>query len=159
MLFTADGGETPGQMSVGVDLVGVADVDASILRFGSRYTERVYTPGELADSTGPCRAASLAARFAAKEATIKALRPVGDAPGWRSIEVRRSCGGSPAITLYGEALRLAEAACFDRWAVSMSHEGPMAVAVVVAWSTVGADSRPGVQFLDEPVPEVRPWTN
>ena len=78
-------------LRVGADVVSVHQVEASVARFGSRYLERVYTQHELESSVGrsPVRAASLAARFAAKEATFKVLRPVGHQPDWRSVEVRR----------------------------------------------------------------------
>ena len=66
---------------VGTDLTCVADVASSIERFGDRYLRRLFTDHEL-DATGgaPER---LAARFAAKEATVKVLRPTGAQPDWR----------------------------------------------------------------------------
>jgi acyl carrier protein len=82
----------------------------------------------------------LAARFAAKEATIKALAPADGAPPWRSIEVRRHPGGRCSLLLHGEAGRLAWASGLDHWAVSLSHEGAVAVAVVVASRGVGPGS-------------------
>ena len=80
---------------VGADVVAVHQVAESVDSFGSRYLERIYTRHELSSCAGSpaVRAASLAARFAAKEATIKVLRPVGHQPDWRSVEVRRHSEG------------------------------------------------------------------
>jgi holo-[acyl-carrier protein] synthase len=117
---------------VGVDLVAVGDVEESMRTFGERYTRRIFTPGELTDTAGPAQPARLAARFAAKEAVIKALGPSADAPGWRSIEVVTGPGGAPRLSLGGDAAELARAGGIGDWAVSLSHEGPVAVAVVVA---------------------------
>jgi holo-[acyl-carrier protein] synthase len=121
-------------MRVGTDLVKVDDVAASVARFGERYTGRVYTPHELSCCQGPpsVMAAGLAARFAAKEATIKVLRPVEHQPDWRSIEVRRAEGGWCDLRLTDEAARLADAQGISNLAVSMTHEAGMAAAVVVA---------------------------
>lgn len=120
----------PGHLLLGVDLAAVADVSAAIDRWGYRYLSRLFTPGELADTQGGDQASGLAARFAAKEATIKALAPAGEAPGWRSIEVRRVAGGACRLVLHGLARRLAADAGVERWSLSMTHEGPFAAAVV-----------------------------
>ena len=79
----------------------------------------------------PVRAASLAARFAAKEATIKVLRPEGHQPDWRSVEVRRDPNGWCTLALTGHAAALAEQAGIADLAVSLTHEGDVAAAVVV----------------------------
>ena len=124
----------PSQVRVGVDLTDIDEVAASIERFGDRYRSRLFTEHEL-DSCGSTprrQAAGLAARFAAKEAAIKVLRPTGAIPEWRSIEVRRNPDGSCDMELHGEAARMAREAGIARMAVSLSHEGSMAAAVVVA---------------------------
>jgi holo-[acyl-carrier protein] synthase len=118
---------------VGADLASVADVAASIDRFGQRYLSRLFTDHELASTGG--RAESLAARFAAKEATIKVLRPVDANPDWRSIEVRRDASGACDLHLSGAAARMAAAAGITELAVSLTHEGGLAAAVVVASMT------------------------
>jgi holo-[acyl-carrier protein] synthase len=121
-------------LRVGADVVSVHQVEESVARFGSRYLERIYTQHELESSVGrsPVRAASLAARFAAKEATLKVLRPVGHQPDWRSVEVRRHAGGWCTMALSGHAAVLADQAGIAELAVSLTHEGDVAAAVVVA---------------------------
>jgi holo-[acyl-carrier protein] synthase len=67
---------TSSSLRIGVDLVRVADVARSMVRFGSRYAKRVFTPGErnYCGEDGRAAAEQFAARFAAKEATLKVLR-------------------------------------------------------------------------------------
>jgi len=123
-----------GAVRAGVDVASVAAVKASITRFGDRYLRRVFTDRELSDCArddGPS-AESLAARFAAKEAVVKVLRPGGRQLDWRSIEVRREPDGSCSLALAGEAARRAQHAGLDDLAVALSHEGDIAVALVVA---------------------------
>ncbi|HEY5273620.1 MAG TPA: 4'-phosphopantetheinyl transferase superfamily protein [Acidimicrobiales bacterium] len=119
---------------VGVDLVCISEVEHSIEMFGDRYTHRLFSDHERASCVGTPRtvAEGLAARFAAKEAAIKVLRPTGASGLWRSIEVVRSESGACDLLLTGEAARLAEAAGIDAVAVSLAHEHDQAVAVVVA---------------------------
>ena len=126
---------------VGVDVAEVSQTRHSLECFGERYVRRLFTPHE----AGTCRSAhdptgyavaSLAARFAAKEAALKALRPTGARPAWRSIEVRRRPNGSCDLVLSGAAARLAADRGVNGVTVSLTHEGPVAAAVVVA-STVG----------------------
>src|SRR5579875_2726351 len=133
-------GSGVGAVRVGVDLIAVADVATAIDHWGERYLQRLFTAAELSDTTGPARAARLAARFAAKEATIKALAPTGEPPTWRSIEVRQATGGACRLELHERALELAEEAGIDAWSLALTHEGPMAAAVVAA-STLTAPDR------------------
>ncbi len=119
---------------VGVDLTSISDVEASLASHGNRYLGRLFTEHEVASCQGPRgpRPDSLAARFAAKEAVLKVLRPTGSRPEWRDIEVRSQENGACDIVLYGGAAALAEAQRVDQMSVSLSHEAGMAVAVVVA---------------------------
>jgi len=158
----------PDGLRVGMDLVPVADVAASVDRLGRRYLYRVFTPHERACARiGPRGEAvlstessdvlpvdlggragdgmsalysmqSLAGRFAAKEAAVKVLRPRGARPEWRSIEVRRAVGGWCELRLSGLAARLADEAGLTALAVSVTHEPMMAAACVVAMSKGGA---------------------
>jgi holo-[acyl-carrier protein] synthase len=120
---------------VGVDLTAIGDVEDSLARQGERYLRRLFTEHEVISSQGADgpRAASLAGRFAAKEAVLKVLRPTGSRPEWRDIEVRRHPNGACDVVLHGGAAALAEAQGIDQMSVSLSHEAGMAVAVVVAW--------------------------
>lgn len=119
---------------VGTDLVSVEAVRDSIRAHRSRYLERVYTERELSD----CRTETgfdperLAARFAAKEAALKVLRPADEAVAWRSIEVRRAPAGWVELGLTGAAAALAADAGVSALALSISHERGLASAVVVA---------------------------
>ncbi len=121
---------------VGVDLTAVADVEQSLATQGDRYLRRLFTDHEVASCQGPGgpRAESLAARFAAKEAVVKVLRPTGARPEWRDIEVRRQPSGACDIVLHGGAAELAASEGVDQLSVSLSHEAGLAVAVVVGWS-------------------------
>jgi len=121
-------------LRVGADIARVDDVAESLARFGDRYLERVFTPHEIASCTGApaVMAASLAARFAAKEATIKVLRPTDLTPGWRTIEVRRSPSGWCELRLSGEAAQLAADADITELALSLTHDRDIAAAVVLA---------------------------
>ncbi len=121
-------------LRVGVDLADVAAVAASIERFGARYLERIYTPHELdcARTGDVFDPSSLAARFAAKEATLKVLAPNDARPSWRSIEVRRAASGACTIALHDQAAELAQRQGITALAVSMTHESQMAASVVIA---------------------------
>ncbi len=118
-------------LQVGVDLVEIPRIAAALLRFGQHFLDRVFTPAEQALCHG--RAAELSARFAAKEATMKALGTGRRGIGWREIEVLSDPRGRPVVTLYGRARRRAELLGLTHFAVSLSHERAMAVATVVAW--------------------------
>jgi holo-[acyl-carrier protein] synthase len=126
-------GERP-KVAVGVDVVAVDEVQAALAHFGDRYLRRVFTTHEIACSSGEgqVRARHLAARFAAKEATMKALGPSDWLPDWRSIEVRQDESGQCALRLSGHAAELARQAGLSDFAVSLSHEGNLAAAVVFA---------------------------
>jgi holo-[acyl-carrier protein] synthase len=130
--------------SVGVDVVAVADVAAAVSRFGERYVRRVFTAEEAAycqAAAPPVAAARLAARFAAKEAAVKALDPDERWTAWRDIEVHRGRTGRCTLRLHGDAGRLAERRGIDRLLLSMSHEADVAAAVVVALPSTSGHGR------------------
>jgi holo-[acyl-carrier protein] synthase len=114
-------------LRVGIDLVRVSRIAESMTAFGERFVRRVFTPGEAAYATTPER---LAARFAAKEAVKKALELDGVA--WRDIEVARRASGACDVILHGAARAAADAIGARELALSMSHEGDYATAMVVA---------------------------
>jgi holo-[acyl-carrier protein] synthase len=125
---------------VGVDLVRVSDVADSIARFGERYSRRLFTEREIGDCTqyADLAAERFAARFAAKEATMKVLRPcAADAVAWRSIEVLRSTDGWCEIVLHDAAAVLARRKGISCLALTMSHEHEYATATVIGSRAVG----------------------
>lgn len=119
------------QLQVGVDLIEIARVEEALRRFGQRFLDRIYTPAEQAFCRG--RVPELAARFAAKEATMKALGTGRRGVGWREVEVLPDERGRPLLYLYGRAQARAEALGLTGFAVSLSHERGHAVALVVGW--------------------------
>jgi holo-[acyl-carrier protein] synthase len=123
-----------GGLRVGVDLASIEEVEQAMERFGDRYVRRVFTGHEIESCTrgSELKASGLAARFAAKEALIKALRPGPRQPDYRSIELHRHPDGWCELKLSGTAAEMAEAACVRQLTVSITHEAGMAAAVVVA---------------------------
>lgn len=123
-----------GKLRVGIDLVKTSRIAESVERFGDRFLRRIYTTAELeyALSSGACRDERLAARFAAKEAAMKALRLAHRAVKWTDIEVMRSVDGIVWLRLHGSADAAVQADGISNIALSMSHEGDYATAIVVA---------------------------
>jgi holo-[acyl-carrier protein] synthase len=122
-------------VSIGFDIVSVPEVAASIDRFGDRYIRRIFTGREASycrAAAPPTAAARFAARFAAKEAAVKALQPEGHWTDWHAIEVRRHESGRCALVLRGEAALLASRCGIQNLALSMSHDGDRAAAIVIA---------------------------
>jgi holo-[acyl-carrier protein] synthase len=117
-------------MRTGIDLIELKRVEATIQRYGQRFLERVFTPRELAE-VGE-NTASLAVRFAAKEATAKALGTgIGDV-GWQEIEILRGPARQPNLYLHGRASDLAESLELNTWSLSLTHDQNYAIALVVA---------------------------
>lgn len=118
------------RIAVGVDIVAVERIAEMAVRWGDRFLLRVYTPDELAYCQG--RAASLAARWAAKEATSKALGCGWLDIKWTDVEVTRLANGQPRLLLHGPAHTRAQALGLSQWALSLSHDREYAIAMVVA---------------------------
>ncbi len=116
-------------LRLGVDVADVAAIEASMLQFGDRFVNRIFSPGEIVTAKG--KPERLAVRFAAKEATIKALDLSDVGVDWRDIEVSSSPSGSPELHLRGTAKARADQAGLTASAISLSHEGRMAFAAVV----------------------------
>ena len=119
---------------VGTDVQSIDEVAASIETFGAHYLQRLFTDHEVHHSGGSTAAAApgLAARFAAKEAAMKVLRPTDEIPTWRSIEVRSQAGGWTELELSDVAGELAVLQGLSRFSVSLSHGAGVAMATVVA---------------------------
>ena len=118
------------KLATGVDLVEIDRFEITIQRFGDKFLERIYTPRELSEAGASL--ASLAARFAAKEAVAKALGCGIGKVAWREIEVLRAPERQPLLTLHGAASRLARELGLEDWSISLSHSRIHAVAFVVA---------------------------
>lgn len=131
-------------MRVGIDLVQLSRIDESLATFGDRFLRRVFTEGEIAYATSAPALASarLAARFAAKEATVKALDLAERGVGWREIEITRGPSGAPALVLHGQALAAAEEGGAGSLSVSLCHEGDYATAVVISFRARRPSPRP-----------------
>jgi holo-[acyl-carrier protein] synthase len=124
-----------GTTELGIDIIRVARIKASIDRFGERFTNRVLTDAEAAYVRN--RPETFAGRWAAKEAVSKVLGLGVRGIGWRDIEVERLPTGQPAIRLHGRAARRATQLGMDRVAVSISHESEFAVAIAYGVRTAG----------------------
>ncbi|MEU8265962.1 holo-ACP synthase [Sphaerisporangium sp. NPDC049002] len=112
-------------VGIGVDLVDIARLEAALERTPA-LLDRLFT-----DAERGLPVASLAARFAAKEAVAKAL---GAPPGLghREAEVTTAAGGRPGLQVSGRAAEVAAELGVRRWHLSLSHDGGFAVAYVIA---------------------------
>jgi len=117
------------QYAVGIDMIAIDRVRGALERHDGRFLRRVYTPEEAAFCRG--RIAELAARFAAKEAVMKALGTGARGIAWREIEVLPNRRGKPIVYLYGRARERAERIGLHALDVSLTHERDFAVAAVV----------------------------
>jgi holo-[acyl-carrier-protein] synthase len=119
---------------IGIDAQAIAEAEASIAQVGDRYTRRLSTDEEPATcGNGPAALAQgLAGRFATKEAVLKILN-VGDVvPAWRSVEIRGTTTGRPEVALGGEAVALARRQGITSLSLSLTRDGGIAAAAVVA---------------------------
>lgn len=118
---------------IGVDVCKVERIAESLERFGERMERRLFTPDELAYCRGhKDPLPHLAARFAAKEATSKALGTgMAGGVGWTQIEVLQPGGRVPTLRLTGIALERFVAIGAEQSHLTLSHDGGLAVACVV----------------------------
>ncbi len=120
-------------LGLGIDLVEVARIEASVERFGSRFLERIFTGAErryCAAKRFPAQ--HLAARFAAKEAGAKALGTgISRGVGWQDFEVQRQPGKAPQLALSGRALELGHLLGVSHIALSVTHTALHATAIVI----------------------------
>ncbi len=125
---------TPQGVRIGIDLVQVDRIAASLQAFGDRFSQRLFATRELLDSTidGRLDPTRLALRFAAKEATIKAFDLSEAGIGWSQIEMTDGVGAVGRIRLHGRAAECAAHAGAWEIAVSSSQDDGMACAIVVA---------------------------
>lgn len=125
----------PGTTELGIDIIKVDRIAASLAKFGDRFTRRVLTPHEQRHVRG--RPETMAGRWAAKEAVSKVLGLGVRGIGWRDIEIERLPTGQPSVRLHGRAAARAEQLGMSRVAVSISHESDYAVAVAFGVRTTG----------------------
>lgn len=120
-------------LGIGIDLEETARIGESIERFGARFLEKIYTPAEIAFCEGKANAVErFTARFAAKEATFKALQASWEEGiAWKDFEVIAQPGGAPRMELSGGALRLSEGKGVRRIHLSFSHTKQYVTAVAV----------------------------
>lgn len=122
---------------LGTDIVYIPRIQAAIERFGDRFLQRVYTPCEQLDCGWCDRLPNrttinkLAARWAAKEAVVKALGTGWQGVGYTDIEIRRSQSGVPIVYLHGRAMVLLNAFLEVQWQLSLSHDGDYAIATAI----------------------------
>jgi holo-[acyl-carrier protein] synthase len=120
-------------VGTGVDIAEVARIAASIQRFGRRFTERVFTPDEIRYCESKAnKAERYAARFAAKEAGMKAIG-TGWRHGvtWQDIEVRRLPGARPTLVFSGKASEFFDKLGATKAHLSLTHTAEFAMAQVI----------------------------
>jgi holo-[acyl-carrier protein] synthase len=120
------------KLAIGVDLIEIERVQGVIIRHGAHFMKRIFTQAELNEVAE--QPASLAARFAAKEAAAKALGTGIGRIGWQEIEVLYGPSREPCMKLSGGAAVLAGELGLQKWSVSLSHTHSHAIAMVVATS-------------------------
>jgi holo-[acyl-carrier protein] synthase len=122
--------EAAGPVEIGIDVIEIERIGHVLNKFGDRFLERIYTPRERERYAG--RVSELAARFAAKEATMKALGTGIRGVRWRDIETLPNRRGKPILVLHDTAARRAELLGLTYWSVSLSHSRGDAMAIVIA---------------------------
>ncbi len=117
-------------LRTGVDLIEIPRLQRALDRHGDAFLHRIYTPAEIqAFGHSP---ASLAARWAAKEAVAKALGTGLGPVGWQEIEILADEQHAPVLRLHGRAAALAQSLGLTQWSLSLSHTRELAIAFVVA---------------------------
>ncbi|MDQ6972197.1 MAG: holo-ACP synthase [Mariprofundaceae bacterium] len=132
-------------VGIGTDRVLIERIERSLVRFGERFEQRVYTDEELRQARAKGhKARRLAMLFAAKEAVSKSLGTgfhQGVAPG--DIETVHQASGKPEVFLHGGAQAAAQRIGVDRVHVSLTDDDGVAMAFAVAESRHGAESEEG----------------
>jgi holo-[acyl-carrier protein] synthase len=120
-------------LGIGTDLAEVDRIGKSVERFGERFLTRIYTAHERAYAMKKANwAERLAARFAAKEAGMKAIGTgLSAGVSWQHFEVANEPSGRPTLRLYGVARNVADAMGVKRISLSLTHTKESALAVVI----------------------------
>ena len=114
---------------IGADIIEIARIEKAVKRWGESFLQRVYTDSEL--RLYRRKLSSLAARFAGKEAVIKALGARNKGISWKEIEILSGPGGKPSVRLYGRIQNQAASLGLNKLAISLSHSREYAIAVVM----------------------------
>ena len=120
-------------LGTGIDLAEVSRIRLAIERYGQRFVDRIYTPAEIAYVERKAnRFERYAARFAAKEAGMKAIG-TGWRRGvtWHDFEVKNLPGGRPTLLLHGEAAKVAAGLGVKRTSLSLTHTSEQGMAFVI----------------------------
>jgi len=123
---------------IGIDIVEVKRIQEASRQWGTRFEQRIYTHQELTYcGDAPSRYWRLAARFAAKEAALKALG-TGLSIGmrWKDVEIQTDVSGKPEVVFHGEVRRCADQRNISSMFVSMSHTNVHAIAQVTLCTSI-----------------------
>jgi len=113
---------------IGIDIIEIDRIEKAIARWRESFLHRVYTDAEL--KLYHKKPLSLAARFAGKEAVMKALGTGAKGVSWREIEILSDPSGKPVVHLYGRAQNRANGLGLNNLAISLSHSKEYAIACV-----------------------------
>jgi holo-[acyl-carrier protein] synthase len=117
------------QAHIGVDIIEISRIRQSLDRWGERFLQRVFTNPEIELYRG--KTESLAARFAGKEASMKALNVPDSGLSWKDIEILSGPNGQPVVNLYGSAREEAVKLGLSGLEISLSHSREYAIALVI----------------------------
>ena len=119
------------ELHSGIDIIEIDRIQNVLIKHPERFLRKIFTEYEINYCRG--RATQLAARFASKEATMKALGTGIRGVGWREVEVQRLRSGKPYIILHGRAKKRAESMGIKKIELSISHSKNLATAMVIMY--------------------------
>ena len=119
------------ELHSGIDIIEIDRIQNVLIKHPERFLRKIFTEYEINYCRG--RATQLAARFASKEATMKALGTGIRGVGWREVEVQRLRSGKPYIILHGRAKERAESMGIKKIELSISHSKNLATAMVIMY--------------------------
>tara|TARA_A100001011_G_scaffold360964_1_gene408707 strand:+ start:1387 stop:1764 length:378 start_codon:yes stop_codon:yes gene_type:complete len=119
------------ELHSGIDIIEIDRIQNVLIKHPERFLRKIFTEYEINYCRG--RATQLAARFASKEAAMKALGTGIRGVGWREVEVQRLRSGKPYIILHGRAKKRAESMGIKKIELSISHSKNLATAMVIMY--------------------------
>ena len=120
------------ELHSGIDIIEIDRIQNVLIKHPERFLRKIFTEYEINYCRG--RATQLAARFASKEAAMKALGTGIRGVGWREVEVQRLRSGKPYIILHGRAKKRAESMGIKKIELSISHSKNLATAMAVSYT-------------------------